>query len=782
MKTHAAYRFALFSTAIAASFATIQVSAAASPPANLGGGLRALVARYEAAPAQPIDKLADLSRVVADAQGRVRVDIHADGRLPLFELAAQLQKAGLDVRTVYPAWRNGVISAFLPLPVASEVARMRGVSSVILSHRPVTDVGATTSQGAAVMKSDQVNMAGTTGKGITVGVMSDSYNTHYRATARALDDVVSGDLPKLINSSSLFSPGVKFLIEGPSRGSDEGRAMAQIVHDVAPGADLCFATAYDSQPAFAQNIVALRTDPACYADVIVDDVIYYGEPMFSDGIIAQAVDEVSTSTTLAGKPVVYFSSAGNRGSGYTSDFRVVPEAQARGELDQADRTVDLATIPAEIDTRGGFQDFDPGEGIDISQDVTCAGGSCTIDFQWDDPFDIPQGMTTDFNLLVFDADGRYVSSLSLTEDNFATSEPLEISDTALSADTSYRFVIARTGAGSQQAMHLKYVFFGGSLLSEYNDAPGANASTFGHNSATWGNGTAAYVYDDVPVDVPPYDGYTPSIETFSSPGPATIYLDASGARLAEADIRPKPALAAPDGVNTTFFPSGALTATDYEGDGYPNFFGTSAAAPHAAAVAALLLDAAGGPSTLTPAEVVATMQATTPARDSDPLYSRARAGKNLTVSASGGSATDPEFFTITLGGRAAELTTLTIDVTATGLQFDPDPATGYPLTVGATTGPTITSPSPTQPSSVLRFSFSGFAAGNSLSFGIDRDIAVLAGYGNSADLLKGAIITATFADRSNAAVGSFFNKLGTGYIYADGYGLIDAEAAVDAVP
>jgi hypothetical protein len=331
-------------------------------------------------------------------------------------------------------------------------------------------------------------------------------------------------------------------------------------------------------------------------------------------------------------------------------------------------------------------------------------------------------------------------------------------------------------------MHLKYVFFGGSLLSEYNEAPGANASTFGHNSATWGNGTAAYVYDDVPVDVPPYDGYTPSIETFSSPGPATIYLDASGARLAEADIRPKPALAAPDGVNTTFFPSGALTAPDYEGDGYPNFFGTSAAAPHAAAVAALLLDAAGGPSTLTPAEVVATMQATTPTRDSDPLYSRARAGKNLTVSASGGSATDPEFFTITLGGRAAELTTLTIDVTATGLQFDPDPATGYPLTVGATTGPTITSPSPTQPSSVLRFSFSGFAAGNSLSFGIDRDIAVLAGYGNSADLLKGAIITATFADRSNAAVGSFFNKLGTGYIYADGYGLIDAEAAVDAVP
>jgi len=72
-------------------------------------------------------------------------------------------------------------------------------------------------------------------------------------------------------------------------------------------------------------------------------------------------------------------------------------------------------------------------------------------------------------------------------------------------------------------------------------------------------------------------------------------------------IRQRPQLTGPDGGNTTFF--GQDTTQD--ADTRPNFFGTSAAAPHVAAVAALMLDAAGGPTALTPAKLLTLMQTST---------------------------------------------------------------------------------------------------------------------------------------------------------------------------
>jgi hypothetical protein len=78
--------------------------------------------------------------------------------------------------------------------------------------------------------------------------------------------------------------------------------MMQLVYDVAPGARLAFRTALLGQADFAACILQLA---AAGCDVIVDDIIYYAEPMFQDGIIAQAVDQV------VAQGIPFFSAAGN---------------------------------------------------------------------------------------------------------------------------------------------------------------------------------------------------------------------------------------------------------------------------------------------------------------------------------------------------------------------------------------------------------------------------------------------------------------------------------------
>src|SRR5439155_10500777 len=105
------------------------------------------------------------------------------------------------------------------------------------------------------------------------------------------------------------------VLPGQAGSGDEGTAMLEIVHDLAPGANLYFATAFTSLVSFAQNIRDLRT-AGC--DIIIDDVFYFVETPFQDGqlapsntnggVVIQAVKDVTASGAL------YFSSAGNSGN------------------------------------------------------------------------------------------------------------------------------------------------------------------------------------------------------------------------------------------------------------------------------------------------------------------------------------------------------------------------------------------------------------------------------------------------------------------------------------
>ena len=763
-------------------------SFAAGAPENLGLGLKQLVENYQNDQAQFRATMSSPTTVQADAADRVIVSIHLDGKKRLEDVAADLQNLGLEIINADPNWRGGVISAWLAIPQATAVAQLEGVRSVLLAPPPRRRVGSVTAESSVVEHADIVNTpgkftpGGILGSNITVGIVSDSYD---RTSPHASVGITSGDLPGPDNPDGYTTP-VVILQDGTFGDTDEGRGMAEIVHDIAPAAKICFATCGQTQTDMAGAIRNLRTNDLALCDIIADDIYFFDEPFFSDGQIAQAIDDVVTSNALVGKKVVYFTAAGNEGNfAYESDLRRVPSTVSKGSLN-------FATVPTNL-YAGGFHNFDSTGGTRIAMTVkTDASNGPTVVLQWDDPFDAG-AVTTDYNLLVFSAAGTYLGSRSGTDDNFAMDEPIETTF-HLSAGTTYYFVIALASSNPPTATHLKMVSVGGDSLSGPDIAYNA-AAIFGHPTAVNANALGAYEYNTGPDTTanynpgmlnPPPGPYRPALEDFSSTGGSIPhYFDATGNRLVNPSIRQKPEFSACDGVDTSFFGS------DFDNNNFPNFFGTSAAAPTAAAIGALILDAAGGPGSRTPDQVRSLMEQSVFPHDLDPNVCKARAtngAATVQVTANGNSTNDsassPTFFTVTFSGNAGEtLNQLIIDLTNTSLIFDESADVGFPFTVGSNPGGISVSHTLSPDSRILTLTFGNtFHPGQSISFGIDRDIGALSppSGGNSADLLAGADIKAT-VDSSTILLGAFANALGSGFTFADGYGLLNAQAAIQSI-
>jgi hypothetical protein len=396
--------------------------------------------------------------------------------------------------------------------------------------------------------------------------------------------------------------------------------------------------------------------------------------------------------------------------------------------------------------------------------------------QWDDPFDVKNGVTTDLNLLVFDSNGKFLGASA--DNNFTTQEPLE--SVGLAGNFKVRFVIARTGKGSQLA---KKVFWATAspdrVTADYLDP--MMPSMFGHATAKGAIAVGAYWYDNAMVT----DQYTPELEAFSGAGPVTICCDAGGNRLNPYEIRQKPEICGVDGVSTTLFGNANFTDTSFA------FFGTSAAAPHPAGIAALLLEAAGGPGSLTPDQIRSKLLASTSVHDLDPGFSQAILGGGTTsvkLTATGredsSNLTNKKFFNLQFTSPTAgqTLASLTIDIGNTGLYFNTARATGFAMTVGASSdGVQVTSAlsGGTRPTSVT-LTFTGLQSGRFLQFGIGRAQRSNARDGLSADLLGGATVTATLANPAATLTGTIVNKTGTGYGPGDGWGLVDAMKAIQA--
>jgi len=489
--------------------------------------------------------------------GHVLIDITTESNLPadIAELQTQLLAIGFESTGVY----GRVISGFLPIESLSAMKELEDVRIARSSYAPMTHVGAVTSQADTSLNADSARETfDVDGSGVTVGVLSDSFNNLNGAD----EDISTGDLPGFI----------EVLEDLDSGGADEGRAMHQLIHDLAPGADLSFTTAFTGQAEFAEGIQNLADQGA---DIIVDDVLYPNEPFYQDGIIAQAVDQV----VEAG--VAYFSAVGNNG-------RLAYESSFVG----SEQFVDV----------GGFQveahDFDPGVGVDLYQSVTIpVGASVRFAFQWDSPFfsvSGGNGSPNDLDIFLLSADTSVIlaSSMDVNVGN-DPSEVLHFVNTDTSA-TEFNLLIGKFDGPDANLM--KYVGIGDLTVNEYDTA---SSTLFGHANAQGAQAVGAASFLDTPAF-----GTDPSeIEPFSAVGTTPVLFDNEGDRLPQPDIRQKPGIVAVDGTNTTFF------GKDIDGDDdlFPNFFGTSAAAPHAAAVAALLKQK---DPTLSPQEIYTLLQTT----------------------------------------------------------------------------------------------------------------------------------------------------------------------------
>jgi Ca2+-binding RTX toxin-like protein len=432
--------------------------------------------------------------------------------------------------------------------------------SFFIPTQPITRVGSTTTQGDDIMNTDwvrqtlSINNQNLDGSGIKIGVISDSYNRKNGET----QDILTGDLPGAENPNG-YTTSVEILADGTNPyGKDEGRAMLQIIHDIAPGAELMFHSAVSK----TEMASAVRELQQAGADIIVDDLGFVNQSFFQDGIIAQAVNEV------AAKGVVYLSAAGNDGErSYEDTFRPTNNP-----------------VNFSFDNQDYIAHNFNSNGEDIFNSFTLPQGkSLTLTFQWDDNFD---NAVHDLDIFVVrNNDLNNLDIVAYSADDNIGNNPLETISFANNTDTDqFSILIAQRDNIATHPENIKYISF--SSKAENFEYGHDSSTIFGHPNAAGAIAVGAVRY------------HTPSeIKSSSSVGGTPILLDENGNPLETSEIRLKPDITAPDSVSTTV-------------EGFETFSGTSAAAPHVAGVTALMLQASGGEGSLTPDEVRTLLQQT----------------------------------------------------------------------------------------------------------------------------------------------------------------------------
>ena len=550
-----------------------------------------------------------LPRSVRDAVRSRRLRIDPTGGVQVYILVTEvndevieaLEASGVRIEIPDPAERR--IQARVAAARLLRIAELPFVTFVRLPNYAVHRAGAFTTEGDEILKADQVrDKLDVDGAGVRVAVISDGLKGVFAGSCTTCGGagggpIASGDLPDasgtrtaagVLTSSSGGITGRSFQADSDLEGlpsgqcafdgaGAEGTALLEIVHDLAPGAQLSFANA-DTDLAFNQAVSAM----AAANDVVVDDLGFFGMP--SDG-----TSTISSNTAAAlnndSNPIrAYVTSNGN-------------SADEHYYGTYSDSGVDGTSVSG-IATPGHLHRFQKsGDTTDVlglgAQPYNVVAlptnGEIVIFLTWDDP---TGGSRNNYDLyLVQEGTGRVVARSVDTQSG--SQDPVEALD-YVNAGARDRFhIVVQNVQDQAQARNLNLFSFQPECASDgplllaaghherhnYNtatrsmaaqgDAGGSPVSVISVGAICSASPAAQGVFNGSPApDESCKDTKHSTIEFFSSLGPTL-------------DGRTKPDVSGIDGVSV----SGAGS--------FPKlFFGTSAAGPHLAATAALVLESA----------------------------------------------------------------------------------------------------------------------------------------------------------------------------------------------
>jgi len=368
-------------------------------------------------------------------------------------------------------------------------------------------------QGDIIVRSNSIRQAfGANGRGVKIGIISNGAQSYANAQA-------AGELP---DSVHILTPG----------NGDEGTAIMEIIHDMAPEAELYFA-AYGGNSDNFQAVVTMLARLGC--TIICDDVYFFAQPFFEDGDVALHLKGV-----LEEYPdLIYVTAAGN--------FSILHY------LDTARFTIPYAM--------GYLQDLS-GTNLPFVTLEIPPNSRAIITLQWSEIFG---QAAIDFDLIAVDEAGLVLAMSDGIQDG--SGDPFEhfVIQNPSTSPLIANLGILYLGSDPFISDSLYLEFF----IREQHPALVSNPEIFTPQSAIFGHAAVPDI-----ITVASVRASSPNRITIdSSQGPALIMHPTF-------ELRQKPDICTPTNVGV----SGA-------GNFPTSFSGTSAAVPHVVAVIAQLASA-----------------------------------------------------------------------------------------------------------------------------------------------------------------------------------------------